>query len=161
GYEFELARVAMTEFGPSSVLISHVLRLPSGWTLDTSELSSPVEGISRGTGRLTLVDEGGVPRVRFSAVDVGALGGPTVLQNSDTFLGRTRLSQELQASPQVATVGPPDLVGNNFAGGIEPPLVQTAYFLEENMPDTTLGLTEVQPLIVDGPPAFRVTMIAP
>src|SRR5262249_9051871 len=38
---------------------------------------------------------------------------------------------------------------------------QTAYFLDENMPDTALGLTEVQPLILDGPPAFRVTMIVP
>lgn len=133
--------------------IEHELVLPSGWTLDSSEVTA-----GGGIGRLTLNDAGGTPRLRISAVEVSAFGHETVLASSPTFFGLTRLSEELQASAATASVGPRDIVGSNFYGGIHAPLIETSYTLKENMADGAAGTTSVIPL---GGPAFRVSMTAP
>jgi hypothetical protein len=149
GYELDLTAIPVGV----AATIQHDLLLPAGWTLDSSEL-----GPGSGTGRLFLADASGAPRLRIGSVGVVAFGGQTVLAESQSFFGLTRLTEELQASAATASVGPPDLVGSNFYGGIEGPLVQTSYTLKENLADAASGTTSVIPL---GGTRFRVAMTAP
>jgi hypothetical protein len=140
---------------PSGVAagIRHDLVLPSGWSLDSSEL-----GPGGGIGRLTILDASATPRLRIGTVGIVAFGRQTVLANSPSFFGLTRLSEELQASAATASVGPNDLVGSNFYGGVEGPLIETSYTLRENLADSASGTTNVMAL---GGSAYSVTMMAP
>jgi hypothetical protein len=149
GYELPLAAIPTG----AGAAVEHQLVLPTGWTLDASEVSA-----GGGIGRITLSDAGGTPRLRISPVEVGAFGNETVIEASPTFFGLARLSQELQASAATASVGPPDLVGSNVSGGIHAPLVETSYTMAENMADGAAGTTLVLAL---GGSAFRVTTAAP
>jgi hypothetical protein len=149
GYEIALAAIPVGV----AASVEHQLVLPAGWTLDASEVSA-----GGGIGRITLKDGGGVERLRISAVEVGAFGNETVLGSSPTFFGLARLAEELQDSAATASVGPPDLVGSNFSGGIRAPLVETSYTMMENMADGAAGTTGVLPL---GGTAYRITATAP
>lgn len=146
GYEVPLASIA-----PGSDLdLSHALTLPTGWSLDTSELSS-------GVGRITVVDDSMVPRFRISSVEVMAFGSQTVVSDTGGFHGITRLQEEIQTSTEVASVGPPDLVGSDLYHGVHAPLVQTSYTLSENMADGALGESGV----TGAGPVYTLTLTAP
>src|SRR5262249_2988266 len=98
------------------------------------------------------------PRLRIGTVGIVAFGSQTVLANSPSFFGLTRLSEELQASAATASVGPNDLVGSNFYGGVEGPLIETSYTLRENLADSSSGTTNVMAL---GGSAYPVSMMVP
>jgi hypothetical protein len=121
----------------SDLAFEIALALPAGWSIDASELGA------QGIGRLTLKDGSGAAKIRLSAVQLGAFGHETKLEDNADFFGLQRLTEELDATPLDATVGPMDKVGSNFAGGIEAALVQTSYTLKENQADSDLGLTQV------------------
>ncbi len=135
GYE-----VPISEIGVGNDLVfTHLLSLPAGWSLDLGEV--PPGGAE---GRVTILDGLGVPRLRIGAVEVLAFGSQTTIADSASFFGLTRLTEELDSTLETATVGPPDLVGSNFYGGVHAPLVETSYTLGENMAEGALGETEVQ-----------------
>jgi hypothetical protein len=130
GYEIPLSEVAVG----SDLLVGYSFNLPSGWGLGLGEI--PAGG---GPGRVSLLDDLGVARLRISPAEVLAFGSQTTLADSASFFGLTRLAEELDAAQETATVGPPDLVGSNFSGGIHAPLVETSYTLGENMAEGALA----------------------
>lgn len=130
GYEVELVGVSPG----SDFEIAHTLTLPTGWTLDASEVTA-----GGGSGRITISDGGAVPRFRVSPVEVMAYGSQTVVSENASFFGLSRLSDELQIGAEVATVGPADLVGTNVYHGVHDSLVQTSYTLSENMAEGAQG----------------------
>lgn len=148
GFEIPMAQVA----DGSDVEINLALDLPSGHCLDTSEADAGV-----GIGRLTITDCAGGETARISTVGVAASGMETRLEDGPDFFGIQRLMEELNASKLEASVGPPDQVGSNFAGGKEAPLVQESYTLMENQADAQLGQIRVTQI---DPSRYILTLIA-
>lgn len=148
GYEIPLAQVTTG----SDVRIAHLLTLPPGWTLDTSEVTA-----GGGVGRLSLRDPAIVPCVRIGTVELMAFGSSTTIADSPTFFGLSRLADELEASPREASAGPPDQVGSNASGGIHAPMVETSYSLSQNMAEGALGRVELS----SGREGFTLTFVVP
>ena len=148
GYEIPLGQVT----SGSDVRISHLLTLPPGWSLDTSEVTA-----GGGVGRLSLRDPAIVPCVRIGTIELMAFGSTTTIADSPTFFGLSRLADELEASPRVARSGPPDQVGSNASGGIHAPLVETSYSLSQNMAEGALGRVELS----SGRAGFTLTFVVP
>jgi hypothetical protein len=129
----------------SDLAFEIALALPQGWSIDANELGA------QGIGRLTLKDGSGVAKIRLSAVQLGAFGHETKLEDNANFFGLQRLTEELNATPLDATAGPADLVGSrrllddegNPLMPDEAALVQTSYTLMENQADSDLGVTQV------------------
>ena len=136
GLGFEIPMPQVTD--GSDVAIDLALVLPAGRCLDTSEADA-----GAGVGRLTITDCAGGEKVRISSVGLAALGMETRLEDGPDFFGLQRLTEELNASKLGASVGPPDQVGSNFAGGKEAALVQKSYTLMENQADSALGHVRV------------------
>jgi hypothetical protein len=149
GFEIGLAQVL-----PGNDVVAQMsLELPPGSCLDTAELAA-----GEGVGRLTITDCAGTEKIRLSTVGLVAFGHETKLQDGPDFFGLQRLTEELNATPLTASVGPPDEVGSNFYGGAEAPLVQSTYTLEENQPDSALGRAEV---VQTGSNTFLLSLVAP
>jgi len=157
GYEIELGDIPPA----TDVEIVQVVELPAGLCLDDSEVTA-----GGGIGRLTIRDcTGGTPRVRISPTNFVAFGHQTVLEDTTSpneFYGLQRLTEELDAQPLIASVGPADEVGSNFynpSGAtqtVEAPLVQTSYTLEENQADSANAGTTVSEVSCEGLPSDAV-----
>jgi hypothetical protein len=148
GYEVALGLVSTG----ADLEVAHRLTLPAGWSLDASEVTA-----GGGAGRITILDAASVARFRVSATEVLAFGSQTVVSDTASFYGLARLAEELQAGAEIATVGPRDLVGSNFYGGIHEPLVQTSYTLRENLAEGALGEADAR----GSGPTYTLTMTAP
>lgn len=148
GYEMELASVS----AGTDLDIVHTLTLPDGWTLDASEV---VAGL--GVGRITILDDLGTALFRISPAEFMAFGSQTVISETSTFFGLSRLSDELQAAAETATSGPADLVGTNVSGGVHDSLVETSYTLSENRAEGSLGELSVS----GAGPTWTLTLTAP
>jgi len=144
GYEVTLSAIPPGDFS-----ILHILTLPSGWTLDATEVGGL--GVS-GVGRLTIKDDAGNARIRISAVEFMSFGHDTTLEDSPDFTPIDGVCTGLQSMEY-------DDGGYNCA--LDPPLVQSSYTLGNLMGDLSFGTTTVYPIEGPGPPQYYLTVTAP